>query len=335
MKRYIIVIAFIIFVLKVSFSQDFHYAQFDANPGYLNPALTGERMSNFKGIMVNLNYRDQMARYTNSPGSYRSFASGLDATVGPRFSIGEFINNNNSSDGTFNTFNFLLAGSYKLINVVKENEHQQNFSVGLQMGFLNKSIRQQNSTFDSQYTGTSLDGFDRNISSGENFVKESYFKFDMNFGVYYRTTLKNKRLSLFGGAAIYHLTTPNESFIGQYSSIPLKFNIHCGSKYKINEELSLMGQFLYMNQAKANELNLGMLFYYKIKDTSFEPIIGLNWRNKNAIIFQLGLGYKEVSFRVSYCLVTNYLKDYRNKGLEFSLIYTFNKPQRDYKAPMF
>jgi len=335
MKRYITVIAFIVFVLKISFSQDFHYAQFDANPGYLNPALTGERLSEYKGMMVNFNYRDQMARYTNSPGSYRSFASGLDATLNPRFSIGEFINNNNSSDGTFNTLNFLLAGSYKLINAVKENERQQNFSVGLQMGFLNKSIHPQNSTYDAQYTGTSSDGFDRSISSGENFVRESYFKFDMNFGVYYRTTLKNKRLSFFGGAAIYHLTKPNESFIGQYSSTPLKFNIHCGSKYKINDELSLMGQILYMNQAKANELNVGVLLFYKIKDTSFEPIIGLNWRNKNAIIFQLGIGYKEVSFRVSYCLVTNYLKDYRNKGLEFSLIYTFNKSLSANKKPMF
>lgn len=324
-----------VFVLKLSFSQDYHYAQFDANPGYLNPALTGERISEYKGIMVNFNYRDQMARYTNSPGSYRSFASGLDAILNSRFSIGEFINNNNSSDGTFNTLNFLLAGSYKLINVVKENERQQNLSVGLQMGFLNKSIHPQNSTYDTQYTGTSLNGFDRNISSGETFVKESYFKFDMNFGVYYRTTLINKRLSLFGGAAIYHLTKPNESFIGQYSSTPLKFNLHGGSKYKINEELSMMAQILYMNQAKANELNLGMLLFYKIKDTSFEPIIGLNWRNKNAIIFQLGLGYKEVSFRASYCLVTNYLKDYRNKGIEFSLIYTFKGKNQDSKMALF
>lgn len=321
--------------MKLSFSQDFHYAQFDANPGYLNPALTGERMDEYKGVKLNFNYRDQMARYTNTPGSYRSFASGLDATLNSRFSIGEFINNNNSSDGTFNTLNFLIAGSYKLINDVKENERQQNFSVGLQMGFLNKSIHPQNSTYDTQYTGTSLDGFDRNISSGETFVKESYYQFDLNFGVYYRTTLKNKRLSFFGGAAIYHLNKPNESFIGQYSSTPIKFNFHCGIKYKINEELSLMPQILYMNQAKANETNIGMLLFYKIKGSSFEPIIGFNWRNKNAIIFQLGIGYKEVSFRTSYCLVTNYLKDYRNKGLEFSLIYTFKGKNKSGILPLF
>ena len=335
MKTYLYTFLITVFLVKLNFSQDFHYAQFDANPGYLNPALTGERMSDYKGLQVNVNYRDQMAKYTRFPGSYRSISSGLDAPISPKFSIGEFISNNNSSNGYFNTLNFLLAGAYKIINVTDENERQQNFSVGLQMGFLNKSIRPQNHTYDSQYSGNSSDGFDRGISSGETFAKESYFKFDLNFGVYYRTTFKDKRLSLFGGFSIYHINKPNESFLGVYAPTPLRFNLHGGCKYKINEELSVMPQILYMNQAKANELNMGALLFYKIKDTQFEPIIGLNWRNKNAIIFQLGLGYQGTSFRMSYCLVTNYLKDFKNKGLEFSLINTFSKKNKEGKKTFF
>jgi hypothetical protein len=63
--------------------------------------------------------------------------------------------------------------------------------------------------------------------------------------------------------------------------------------------------------------------------------LGLSWRNKNAIIFQLGLRAKGTTFRMSYCLVTNYLKDYRNSGLEFSLITTLNKKEKSEKKALF
>jgi hypothetical protein len=63
-----------------------------------------------------------------------------------------------------------------------------------------------------------------------------------------------------------------------------------------------------------------------LNNTLYEPIYGVSIRNKNAIIFQLGLRYKGLVFRASYDVITNnYLREYRNQGLEFSFVCTLGK----------
>ncbi len=77
-----------------------------------------------------------------------------------------------------------------------------------------------------------------------------------------------------------------------------------------------------MNQAKANELNIGILGFYHIASTEYEPMLGFAWRNKDALVFHLGLKRKTFSFRISYDVNISYLKKYDNNGLEFSVIYS-------------
>ncbi len=334
MKLYNIIIVNLIFI-QLSYSQDFHFAQFDTNPLYLNPALTGERYTDYKGLQINANYREQIANYTKKQSSFRSLAIGIDAPISSKFSIAELVSDNRSTNGTFNTLNVLIAGSYKIIDQNEDNHNQHNLSVGIQAGFINNSIHPESFTYDSQYSSNSSDGFDSGLPSGEIFTKQSFFKFDLNFGVYYRLGFNRKKTTLFSGFSMYHLTEPNSSYIGNSSFTPIRFNLHGGCIYKITDKLSATAQVLYMNQAKANELNIGVLMYYKIGESFYEPILGLSWRNKNAIIFQLGLRAKGTTFRMSYCLVTNYLKDYRNSGLEFSLITTLNKKEKSKKKSLF
>jgi type IX secretion system PorP/SprF family membrane protein len=320
MKKYVNAILFLNFITKISLAQDYHYTQFDANPAYLNPALIGERMTDYKGLQFNVNFREQASSYTKKVGSFRSIATSIEVPVNSKFTAGSLINNNGARNGSLNTFNFLLTAAYKIIN-----SNNENLSFGLQMGFLNKSIRPEKFTYDSQYSPTSSDGFDITIPSGESYNRFSHTTFDLNYGVYYRKTFKNNKLSLLGGFSLYHIIQPNESFSGNYSKTPLRINIHAGCKYIVNEEITILPQLLYMNQALANELNIGMLFFYKIENTAYEPIIGLNLRNKNAVIFQLGLNYKGTSFRMNYDLIINYLKNYKTKGFEFSIVQTLHK----------
>lgn len=312
------------FILTVS-AQDSHFSQFDANPFYLNPALTGERITDYKGIQINANYRDQIAKYTKSPSSYRNIALGVDEPITSKFSFGQFLYNNRSATGSFNTAGVMLSGSYKLIDQAADPEGNQNLSMGLQLGVYNKSISPDNFTYDAQYSSNSEDGFDRTIPSGENFARESYYNFNLNFGIYYRLTNKSKKLSFSAGLALFNITQPNKSFFGGYSALPLRFNLHAGLMYLATKQLTVMPQILYMNQAKATELNIGMLMYYKLEGTLYEPIYGLSVRNKDAVIFQLGMRYQGITFRASYDVITNYTKVYRNKGFEFSLIYTLKK----------
>ncbi len=330
-RVYILIASF--FILTAGLAQDYHFSQIDANPSFINPALTGERLGDYKGVQFNASYRDQTGQYTKGANAFRSAALTIDEPVGPKFSLAQYVFNNKAATGSFNTFGAMLTGAYKLIDQTADNEGNHNLSVGVQVGVLNKSIYPENFTYDAQYSFNSTDGFDRNLPSGETFVRQSYYELNVNFGVYYRATSRNKKVSGFGGFAIHNLTEPNESYLGGFSPLPLRYVLHGGVMYKATKQLTMMPQVLYMNQAKASELNLSLLMYYKMEGSAYEPMYGFGLRNKNAIIFQLGIKCKGLVFRISYDIITNSsLKEHRNKGLEFSLVSTLkkrikNKPQ--------
>ncbi len=312
-------ISITLFATKIS-AQDFHLSQFDANPLYLNPALTGLRLNEDWNYRFNLNYREQKGNYLGR--SNRIFAAGFDKPYNNKFSFGEFIINNNSINSSLNTLNCMLSGAYKVTHKDGAGFDRHNISVGLQAGLLQKSFNNGNFVYDSQYSSSSPSGFDANLPSGENFSRQSTFHFDMNMGVYYRFIDKNKKYSPFGGFSIYHLTQPNQSITDINSQTPMRFTLHGGCFYTINEAISVLPQFMYMNQAKASELNIGAMVYDKIRCTDYQPMLGFAWRRNDAIVIHLGLKYKTYNVRVSYDINTYYLKQYGNRGMEVSFIYT-------------
>lgn len=313
---------------QFGYAQDYHFSQFDANPFFINPALTGERLTDYKGIQFNANYRDQMAEFSTGPASFRSIALGADECITSRFAAGQYLYNDVSPDGAFKTVGVLLSGGYNLISSDVETNGNQFLSVGLQLGAYNRSIHPENFTYASQYAPNSADGFDRALPTGENYASQSDFNFNMNFGIYYRASTKSKKLSVFSGLAIYNISKANESYLGLYSPAAIRFNLHGGAYYKASKQLSIAPQFLYMNQAKANEFNLNVLFYSLIEGTNYEPLFGLGLRNKDAVLLQLGLRYKSLTFRMSYDALTNYTRIYKNRGMEFSLLYTLAKKSK-------
>jgi len=301
-------------------AQDFHLSHYDANPIYLNPALTGMRFDldwNYRAVV---NYREQGGKYLG--GSNTTFAAALDKPINNKFSIGEFIVNDRTVNGSFNTFNFMLSTAYRIIHESTNGADKHNLSVGLQMGILQKSIYPADFVYDSQYSPSSLDGFDRSLSTNENFKKESYFRFDANMGVFYKCIDASKKYFPFGGLAIYHITQANKSFFGETYKTPIRYVVHGGCENVIGTGIKIQSQLLYMNQAKANELNLQVVGYYKLEGTDYEPLLGLAWRNKDAVILHLGLKQKNNIYRLSYDINTSYQKLYSNGrgGFEVSVL---------------
>ena len=313
-------------------SQDFHLSQYDANPLYLNPALTGLRENDNWNYRLNTNYRQQWNVFTKR--TFATSAIGLDLPISNKFSLGEFVTNNESAGGLINTLNLMSSVAYNITNKNSGGDIH-NLSVGFQLGLLQKSLNPANLVFDSQYSPSDPNVFDQHLPNGENFTQANIFNLDANFGVYYKYTGMEGRFAPFIGFSIYHLTTPNESFTGAISKTPMRFVIHGGSSYSLGKNLSIHPQWLYMSQAKASELNLGILFFYKIKTTDFEPMIGFAMRNDDAVIFQLGLKHKIGIFRISYDITTSYLKQYNNGGggLEFSAIFTGRKKNTAQQKP--
>ena len=315
----------LLFISKITIAQDFHLSHYDANPLYINPALTGMSVNEDWGLRINANFREQGGNSFSSANT--TVAAGLDKILNNKFSLGGFVIDNKSMNGIHNTINMMLSGSYKIIHTKVDGSSPHNLSVGLQLGFLYKSINPANFTYDAQYSPSTVDGFDTNLPSGENYVRESLFRIDANLGMFYRYYNKDKKLSPFGGFSIYHLTQPDESYTGEISRTPVRFVLHGGCYYYINDELTIFPQILYMNQAKSNELNVEVLGFYKITDTQYQPMVGVSWRNKDAMVFHVGLKYKNNIFRISYDSNISYLKYYSNgrAGLELSVIYTISK----------
>lgn len=309
-----------LFIIKLVVAQDFHLAQYDANPLNLNPALTGERLGEEKGLRFNCNYRDQIGNYTNGPGAYKSIAQGLDISLNDRFSIGQYFGNNKSVNNTFSVTNFMVSGSYKIMG----DNHNQNLSVGIQMGLLNKNFNPQNFTYDSQYSASSTNGFDNTLPSGENYSRTNTFQFSTNFGLYYRKRLMKDKLTTFCGFTMNNIAKSKEIINGQRGPMPIRYNFNIGAIYKLDEKLTLMPQLLFMTQNKATELNIGTLIYYKMGNSQ-EPIIGVSLRSKNAYILHVGLKVKGNTFRASYCIANNTLATYGNRGIEFSFIHISSK----------
>jgi type IX secretion system PorP/SprF family membrane protein len=322
MKNKICLVAFILFNISISIAQDYHLTQFDANPLFLNPALTGERLTSQNGVRFSAIYRDQTDKYSKTSASYNTMIVGIDSPISNRLSIGQYIGNNRSADGGFNSFNLLLSGSYKLISS-KDEKNRQNLSVGLQAGLLNNSINTQKFIYASQYSPTSLTGFDNTLSSGEAYSQYSYTKFDCNFGVYYRLKFKNDKSIFTSGFSFYHIGENND-VNNLDNTIGIRRNLHASLIYNINSKVKFTPQFLYMDQYKSSEFNYGFLLNYKLKE-AHESIIGFSLLNTSTAVYQFGMIIKGTTFRASYSMPLNFTRNYSNKGLEFSLVHIFNK----------
>ncbi len=319
-----------IFIMKVAGAQDYHFSQYDATSLYMNPALTGMYADDKGDYKIYSDYRSQWKALGIKP--YSTAYLAYDQPVkkwNKNFGLGAYLVDQRAGVGKFNTMNVMISGAYDIMNNA-EGKHY--LTTGLQMGIFYKNFNPSTFTYDVQYDPTMGD-FNTNIPSEENFGKTSLLKFDANLGMYYKYVDKSKKVHPFVGLSVQHLTKPNESFSSVKSKLPMRFNFNGGCDITINEKLKLSPRFLYMNQAKANELNIGMLAYYKIKEP-FEVLLGVDYRNKDAIIFHAGIKQDKHIFRFSYDMNSSYLNAFSGgRGAwEFSLILTGEKGKPLFKS---
>ena len=310
------------FSAVISLAQDARYYQYDLNALYLNPALTGERVSASKGVQLNTNNGFRSSNASRESGNIVS-SIGVDMPLSNRFSIGQFIGNNRSESGAFNTFNFLLSGAYKIINP-GNNEDKSCLSIGMQIGVLNTSMNTQNFTYATQYNPNSASGFDNSFTSGENYTRQSLYAMDNNVGMYYRTSFGKKKSILTTGLSFYHVGTLNKAKTIDHTT-DLRTNFHINLIYPIGNILTITPKFFYMNQSNAKEYNTGLLINF-IVNKHIEPIIGLSWVYQKALVAQIGLKMNENNiFRVSYASSIGDYAATGSRGMEFSYVHISNR----------
>lgn len=308
----------VIFLMVTNLNaQDIHLSQYDASPILLNPALTG--MLDKGDFRLATNYRTQWASVSSS--SFTTTGIAFDTKLKPRWGVGAYATNNDLA-GFINVFNFAFSGSYQITD---PTQNKYKITTGLQVGFLLKSLNPDEFVFDSQYEDGS---FNTSKLSGENFTKTNSFSPDFNWGIAYVHTDESWKIKPFAGLSLFHLSLPNESFTdGDSDNLPIRWVFNGGVKYKINEKVNLKARSLFMLQRKAKEFNFGALVEYRIKDTEYILLGGIDVRWDDALIFSLGLNHKNISYRLSYDITTSSLQSVTGGrgGGEISIVYTPNK----------
>lgn len=319
MKKYlyICVITFSMVCSSVK-AQDFHLSMYDAGPLFLNPAMTGLVDGNFR---VHGQYRNQWNSVAFKP--YNTALISLDAPKG-KWGFGGQIVNMRAGIGNYNVLQGLLSVSY---GVPLDKNKFNNISFGIQAGATQKTIEAGLYTFNNQYSTTDGGYFDKTMSSGENFNKQSFVTPQVNAGFMYYNARQQARLNPFLGYSVFNLTNPTETFFNTTNKLPFRHYIHAGLRINITELFYVLPKVLIMMQKNASEQLYSVDMGYYLKESEFYLLAGINYRYQDATVLYVGARKSSFTAKIAYDANVSSLKDvskYRG-AFEISLTYVSKK----------
>ena len=321
MKVLVVIIG--LFIGANIYGQDLHFSQYLNAPMLLNPALTGL----FNGdVRASANFRTQWGSVTTPYNTYGVHAEGslfrgkLDPNL---FGVGLQLLGDKAGDGELTHNQALLSASYGLSLNGFSNHF---FSVGAQLGYGNQRLNMSKLTFDSQYDGF---GLNENISSGEQFDRESVSYFDVNGGMSWFFA-PSEYASLYAGVSLYHINKPEVGFFTEEKeSLYLKTMFYGGGEFYMNDAFSIVPMAFYTTQGPSTELTVGTLFKKVIVHDYASTYGGVSvyagglYRNEDAFIALVKLDYGVFSGGLSYDINSSKLSKASNSygAFEISLMY--------------
>lgn len=294
--------------LSTAKAQDAEFTQFYANPLYLNPALAGSNIC----PRVCINYRNQWPAIS---GTYVTTSASVDRFVyGIKSGIGILVTSDQAGGGTLKTNNFSAIYS-KQIRITREFA----INAGFQGTYGEKSIDWSKLTFGDQIDDRR--GFIHATKEMQGRSKKSFADFSAGLVGF------SKRF--FVGAAVHHLTQPDEGLIGN-SKLPVKFTGHAGAVIPVggkDSEASISPNVLYQQQQDFRQLNLGVYF------TKGALVGGLWYRNQDSFIVLLGIQKGIFKAGYSYDVTVSKLTNATAGSHELSIGFNFfcKKPKPKYR----
>lgn len=237
-------------------AQDIHLTQYDHSFRITNPALTGL----FDGEhRIEGNFRRQ---WKQVPVDYITFSGSYDANVQPK-------NSDNSLFGYGFALNYDRAGYSKLslldINLLGSYSHFLNpnnvLTVGLNAGFNQRSLREDDLTWDQQYQNGQ---FNQGLPTGENLDNMNNLFFNLAAGVNYRYQSEKNTLNI--GLGVFNITKPNQNFFENSDEIrlPLRNSVYIDYWLGLGDRVrwNLTGNSQW--QGPYNEQNMGTKFEFHV-----------------------------------------------------------------------
>jgi len=329
-KIVLILLVLVGFFQQDSQAQDIHFSQFYASPLTLNPAMTGLMNGCYRGAV---NYRNQYP--TIDDYAYSTIAASFDMPLmrgmfGNSFA-GAGIQFFNDRQGTGALNNLSVLGSVAG-HLALDQSGNFLFSVGVQGGWVNKSVNFQALYFESQLDGND---FNPNISNNEAIEDNQINYFDLRAGAIISARI-NKNIGLYGGGSYFHITEPTESFLGdETNTLGARLVGHFGAELRPTDRLSINPNIIYMTQSAAQEFvvgaNVGYSFDGGGRNSSGTSLyVGASYRLSyvpgDAVIALIGAEFNSLKFGISYDINISELKlaSLGQGGFELSLGYEFD-----------
>ncbi len=328
-KSFYTTLLLLFFCAMEASAQDPHFSQFYQSPLTLNPAITS--MTNWGG-RITANYRNQWATVTTP---YQTFALSGEASLFRNKLSGDFVGagiyamNDVAGDANYRSTQIGTSLAYHKSLGADQNQW---LSAGVQIGAVQRSLDFTSLFFDNQFNG---DVLDQGLPSGENFNRNQFWYLDLAAGLCY-TVMPNEKTSFYGGASVYHIAEPNQSFMGNDREVVFrKFMVHAGAEFALNDKVSLLPQAVFMTQGPARQINLGTLVKFNLVDQYMYDdrgdafYVGLTHRVGDALIGTLRLDWGPMIIGVSYDInVSSLVTASRTVGgPELSVQYRIGKPE--------
>lgn len=303
----------------------------------LSPANTGLLPED--NYRAGVNYRNQWGQIPvpfNTFSAFTDFQIYYDYDQTNWLGVGMSLFNDRAGTGGLaltkvqaNTAYHLQLGSYNML------------SVGLSLGYVQRSVDFSKLTFDAQWDGLS---FDRNLPQNENFSFQKTVYLDIGAGVNY-AFFPNEGFYLKIGAGLFHINRPVESFYHQDNKLGMRPVLTADAMIKIGDRWITQLSANYTQQKQAEEMMFGTLLYRNVAARSDLPtvlILGYYHRLGDAAIPVVGIEWNKIQLMASWDITTSELKA-GNKGngaIEFSILYKglYHKQGRDpsgYSCPRF
>jgi type IX secretion system PorP/SprF family membrane protein len=290
-NSYTIFLFFIFFHTTKMVGQDMHFTQFYSSSLYLNPAFAGAEVCG----RISSTYRNQWPGVARA---YRSYLVSGDHYI-PKYNLGAGVlfstDAAGSGDLKTTTISPLVAYETKMTRSMV-------IRFGVQPGIGIHSI-----SFDKLLFGDQI-ARGGGVATVENQTQSKTY-FDIGAGM----LAYSKDFWL--GTSFYHLNRPNESLMpGQDSFLPLKYSVHGGYSYFLNEDekeefkrKSIVAAFNYRGQKQFDQLDIGAYYMQYVfnlgiwyRGLPFVKAYQPGYSNNDAIALILGFKTERLNIGYSY-----------------------------------
>jgi type IX secretion system PorP/SprF family membrane protein len=298
---------FFIFQFFISQSQDLHFSQFFNAPLSTNPANTGFIPD--ADYRLGGHFRNQYSSIMATP--YKTFSVFGDAQIFRDkletgwLGVGALLMNDVAGTGSLKSTK--LYGSIAYHQMLGLSSL---LSAGFNVGWASKSIELSKLSFPDQFDGTF---FDNTLPTAVALNNTRVDYFDLQAGINY-AYFPTEDMYYNIGYSIHHVNQPKETFFknsGFESVIPIRHIAFANALIKLSNNVIIQPNIYYSNQAKSEELTLGMMLNYNLSLIGEKQLqVGAYYRNKESFIPIIGFQLSDYQITFSYDATTSSLNKF-------------------------